>query len=156
MGSSSEQEQENKQLVRQFFELLDLHDTESMGQLLVSSANYSFHIGGMPSPVDWNEHKRLLTGVNNAFPDLRHEITDLIAEGDKVAIRLSVTGTHKGDFQGIPPSGKKLSLHEMGFITIIGGKITEGWISTDTMRLMQQLGALPSPSPATSSSTAGS
>jgi predicted ester cyclase len=104
MGSSSSQEQENKQLVRQFFELLDRQNTERMGQLLVSSTNYSFHIGGMPSPVDWNEHKRLLTGVNNAFPDLHHEITDLIAEGDKVAIRLSVTGTHKGDFQGIPPS----------------------------------------------------
>jgi steroid delta-isomerase-like uncharacterized protein len=157
MGSSSSQEQENKQLVRQFFELLDRQNTERMGQLLVSSTNYSFHIGGMPSPVDWNEHKRLLTGVNNAFPDLHHDIEDIVAEGvDKVAIRLSVTGTHKGDFQGIPPSGKKLSLDEMGFITIIDGKITEGWISSDTMRLMQQIGALPSLSSANSSSTAGS
>jgi steroid delta-isomerase-like uncharacterized protein len=154
MRSSSPQEQENKQVVRQFFELLDRHDTESMGQLLVSSTNYSFHIGGMPSPVDWSEHKRLLTGVNNAFPDLRHNIVDMVAEGDKVAIRLNVTGTHKGDFQGIPPSGKKLSLDEMGFITIIDGKITEGWISSDTMGLMQQIGTIPSP--ANSSGTASS
>jgi steroid delta-isomerase-like uncharacterized protein len=156
MGSSSAQEQENKQVVRQFFDLLDRHDTESMGQLLVSSTNYSFHIGGMPSPVDWNEHKRLLIDVNNAFPDLHHEIVDMVAEGDKVAIRLSVTGTHKGEFQDIPPTGKKLSLEEMGFITIIDGKITEGWISADTTGLMQQLGVLSSPSPANSSSTAGS
>jgi steroid delta-isomerase-like uncharacterized protein len=156
MGSSSAQEQENKQVVRQFFELLDRHDTDSIGQLLVSSTNYSFHIGGMPSPVDWNEHKRLLASVNNAFPDLHHEIVDMVAEGDKVAIRLSVNGTHKEEFQGIPPTGKKLSLDEMGFITIIGGKITEGWISADRMRLLQQIGALPSPSPANSSSTAGS
>src|SRR5215213_6695837 len=157
MGSSSAQEQENKQVVRQFFELLDRHDTESMGQLLVSSTNYSFHIGGMPSPVDWNEHKRLLAGVNNAFPDLHHEIVDMVAERDKVAVRLNVTGTHKGEFQGIPPTGKKLSLYEMGFITIIDGKITEGWISADTMGLLQQLGALPPLSPANiSSSTAGS
>jgi steroid delta-isomerase-like uncharacterized protein len=158
MGSSSAQEQENKQVVRQFFELLDRHDTESMGQLLVSSNNYSFHIGGMSSPVDWNEHKRLLAGVNTAFPDLHHEIVDMVAEGDKVAIRLSVSGTHKEEFQGIPPTGKKLSLDEMGFISIIDGKITEGWISADTMRLKQQLGVLPSPSPspANSSRTAGS
>src|SRR5215212_7001461 len=147
MGSSSAQEQENKQVVRQFFELLDRHDTESMGQLLVSSTNYSFHIGGMPSPVDWNEHKRLLAGVNNAFPDLHHEIIDMVAEGDKVAIRLSVTGTHNGKFEGIPPTGKKLSLDEMGFITLINGKISEGWISADTMRLIQQIGGLP-PTPA--------
>ena len=157
-SQSTQEEQKNKQVVRQFFELLDRHDTESMGQLLVSSTNYSFHIGGMPSPVDWNEHKRLLAGVNNAFPDLHHEIVDMVAEREKVAIRLSVTGTHKEEFQGIPPTGKKLSLDEMGFITIIDGKITEGWISADTMRLLQQLGALPSPSPspANSSSTAGS
>jgi steroid delta-isomerase-like uncharacterized protein len=153
MGTTEEQ---NKQVVRQFFELLDREDTESMEQLLVSNTNYSFHIGGMPSPVDWNEHKRLLIGVNNAFPDLHHEIVDLVAERDKVAVRLNVTGTHKGEFQGIPPTGKKLSLDEMGFITIIDGKITEGWISADTMRLMQQIGAIPGESHATDTSTARS
>ena len=78
-------------------------------------------------------------------------IVDMVAEGDKVAIRLSVTGNHKGEFQDIPPTGKKLSLEEMGFITIIDGKITEGWISADTTGLMQQLGVLSSPSPANSS-----
>ena len=150
-SSSAQEEEQNKQVVRQFFELLDRHDTESMGQLLISNTNYSFHIGGHSSTVDWNEHKRLLTGVNSAFPDLHHEIVDMVAEGDKVAIRLSVTGTHKGEFQGIPPTGKKLSLDEMGFISIIDGKIVEGWISADTMGLMQQIGALPSLSPANSS-----
>ena len=155
-SSSTEVEQKNKQIVRQFFELLDRHDTDRIGQLLVSSTNYYFHIGGMPS-VDWNEHKGILTGVNNAFPDLHHEIVDMVAERNKVAVRLNVTGTHKGEFQGIPPTGKKLSLYEMGFITIIDGKITEGWISADTMGLLQQLGALPPLSPANiSSSTAGS
>jgi steroid delta-isomerase-like uncharacterized protein len=160
VSSSSKQEEQNKQVVRQFFELLDLHDTDRIGQLLVSNTNYSFHIGGMPSPVDWNEHKRLLIGVNNAFPDLNHEIVDLVAERDKVAVRLNVTGTHKGEFQGIPPTGKKLSLDEMGFITIIDGKITEGWISADTMRLMQQIGGIHPPplsgNTTTSSSTARS
>jgi predicted ester cyclase len=106
--------------------------------------------------VDWNEHKRLLTGVNNSFPDLRHEIIDMVAEGDRVGVRLSVTGIHKGEFRGIPPTGNKLSLDEMGFITIIDGKITEGWISADMMRLMQQLGALPSLSPANRGTTADS
>ena len=157
-SSSKQEEQQNKQLVRQFFELLDGHDTDRIGQLLVSSTNYAFHVGGMSSTLDWNQHKRLLAGVTNAFPDLHHEIVDMVAEGDKVAVRLNVTGTHKGEFQGIPPTGKKLSLDEMGFITIINGKIIEGWISADRMRLMQQIGALPPPplSGNTSSSTARS
>jgi steroid delta-isomerase-like uncharacterized protein len=152
MASSSKQEETNKQLVRQFFELLDRHNTDRIGQLLVSSTTCTFHVGGMP-PVDWNEHKRLLAGVTNAFPDLYHEIEDMVAERDKVAVRLNVTGTHKGEFQGMPPTGKKLSLDEMGFITIIDGKITEMWISADTMRLMQQIGAIPPPSPANTSSS---
>ena len=126
MGSAEEQ---NKQVVRQFFELLDRHDTDSIGQLLVSSTNYSFHIGGMPSPVDWNEHKRLLAGVNNAFPDLHHEIVDMVAEGeDKVAIRVINTGTHKGEFQGIAATGKKVSFEGFSIqdFDVDNGKMAEG------------------------------
>ncbi len=66
----------------------------------------------------------------------------MVAEGDKVAVRLNVTGTHKGEFRGIPPSGRKLSLDEMAFLTIIDGRITEGWITSDTMSFMQQIGAI--------------
>jgi steroid delta-isomerase-like uncharacterized protein len=125
-----------------FFELLDRHDTERMGQLLVSSTNYSFHPSGMP-PMDWNGHKQLLAAVTRAFSDLIHNIIDMVAGGDKVAVRLTVTGTHKGEFQGIPPTGKRLYLDEMAFLTIMDGKITEGWITSDTMGLMQQIGAIP-------------
>ncbi|MFL6381785.1 MAG: ester cyclase [Nitrososphaeraceae archaeon] len=144
-SSSSEQGELNKQLVRQFFKLLDQHNIDRIGQLFVSNNNYSFHIGGMPH-VDWNEHKRLLAITINAFPDLHHEIEDIVTEGDKVAVRLTVTGTHKGEFRGIPPTGKKLYLDEMGFITITDGKITEGWISADSMRLMHQIGVTLQPS----------
>jgi predicted ester cyclase len=109
-SSSSKQEEINKRVVRQFFELLGRNDTERMEQLLVSSTQYSFHPSGMPN-MDWNGHKQLLAAITRVFPDLRHDIKDMIAEGDKVAVRLNViTGTHKGKFQGIPPSGRKLSL----------------------------------------------
>ena len=140
VSSSSKQEEINKRIVSPFFELLGRHDTERMEQLLVSSTQYSFHPSGMP-PLDWNAHKQLLAAITRAFPDLHHNIKDMVAEGDKVAVRLNVTGTHKGEFQGIPPSGRKLSLDEMAFLTIIDGRITEGWITSDTMNFMQQIGA---------------
>jgi steroid delta-isomerase-like uncharacterized protein len=140
-SSSSEQEEINKQVVRQFFELLGRHDTEKMEQLLVSSTQYSFHPSGMPT-IDWNGHKQLLAAITRAFPDLHHDIKDMVAEGGKVAVRLIVTGTHKGGFQGIPPSGRKLSIDEMAFLTIVDGRITEGWITSDTMSFMQQIGAI--------------
>ena len=145
VSSSSKQEEINKRIVSQFFELLGRHDTERMEQLLVSSTQYSFHPSGMP-PLDWNAHKQLLAAITRAFPDLHHDIKDMVAEGDKVAVRLNVTGTHKGEFQGIPPSGRKLSLDEMAFLTIIDGRITEGWITSDTMNFMQQIGATPTTS----------
>ena len=102
----------------------------------------------MPT-TDWIGHKQLFTALIGAFPDLRHNTVDRVTEVDKVAVRLNVTGTHKGDFQGILPNGKKLSLDEMGFITIIDGRIIEGCISADTTRLMQQIGAIPEESHAT-------
>jgi steroid delta-isomerase-like uncharacterized protein len=135
-------QEQNKQLVRQFFEALDRQDTERMDQL-VSSANYSLHFCGMP-PLDWNANKKeFLAPFNKAFPDLTHDIVDLVAEGDKVAVSVNVTGTYKGEFQGIPATGKQVSFTAMDILTIVDGKITEEWATADIMGLMQQIGAIP-------------
>jgi steroid delta-isomerase-like uncharacterized protein len=142
-SSSATQEEQNKQVVRQYFELLNLQDTEKMGQL-VSSTNYSFHFPGM-RPMDWKGDKEFITTINNGFPDLRNNIEDIVAEGDKVAVRFNVAATHKGEFQGIPATGKKLSFSGMAVFTILDGKVTEEWATADMMGLMQQIGAIPAP-----------
>ena len=98
------------------------------------------------STLDWNAHKRLLAAITKAFPDLHHDIKDMVVEGDKVAVRLTVTGTHKDEFEGKPPSGRKLSIDEMAFLTIVDERITEGWITSDTLSFMQQIGAIPTTS----------
>jgi steroid delta-isomerase-like uncharacterized protein len=152
--ASAQEQQRNKQVVRQLFEATDKHDTERMGQL-ISSTNYLFHFPGMP-PMDWNTTKQFSTALVSSFPDLRHEIVDMVAEGDKVAVRLSVTGTHKGELQGIPPTGKKVTFDAMDFITLIEGKVSEEWLNADIMGLMQQIGAIPGESYATDASTARS
>jgi steroid delta-isomerase-like uncharacterized protein len=117
------------------------HDTERMGQF-VSSTTHSFHFLGM-QPTDWNGHKQLFIAFTSAFPDLSSNIVAMVAEGDKVAVRFNITGTHKGEFQGIPPTGKKVSFSGMDFLTIIDGKVEEEWESIDTMGVMQQIGAIP-------------
>lgn len=147
-------EEQNKQLIRQYFEAYDQQDTEKIGQL-VSHSNYSFHISGMP-PMDWNGTKQFYTEAWSAFPDLHHEILDIVAEGDKVAIRYNIIGTHKGEFQGIPSTGKEVSFSAMGFIALIDSKVVEEWEVADTMGLMQQLGAIPGESHADGTSTARS
>jgi steroid delta-isomerase-like uncharacterized protein len=152
MASSSTQEEQNKQVVRQFFEALDRQDAERMDQL-VSSINYSLHFSGMP-PLDWNaNNKEFLAPFNKAFPDLRRNIVDMVAEGDKVAVSINVTGTYKGEFQGIPATGKQVSFTAMDILTIIDGKVTEEWATADMMGLMQQIGAIPGRSGSNSSSS---
>ena len=149
--ASSVQEQ-NKQLVLQLFEAGDRQDIERMEQL-VSTTNYTLHFSGMTTTMDWNGQKQFLAAINSAFADIHHNLGDILAEGDdKVAIRWNITAAHKGEFQGVPPSGKKVSFGSMHFLTIKDGKIVEHWVNADMMELMQQIGAIPAPPTTTGSS----
>ncbi len=81
--------------------------------------------------------------LRSAFPDLRYTIEYEIAEGDKVAGRLRAAGTHKGEFFGVRPTGKKVTWTEMHTICVENGKIVEHWGEVDMFGVMQQLGAVP-------------
>lgn len=151
MGSAEEQ---NKQVVRQYIEAFNLQDIERMGQL-VSSTNQSFQFSGMPPSMNWDRVKQLYAAFWSAFPDLSAKIEEMVAEGDKVAIRVINTGTHNGEFQGIPSTSKKVSFGGRDFLTLRDGKIVDQRASVDMMELMQQIGAIPAP-PTTGSNTAHS
>ena len=143
MTSSEEDlEEKNKQVAHQFYDAFNRHDPEGMSHLVSSNASYTFHFAGMPA-TDWKARKQFVTNVVKAFPDIDHHILDIVAEGDKVALRFNITGTHKGQFQDIPATGKKISVGCMNFLTIIDGKIIEEWSNSDMMGLMQQIGAIP-------------
>ena len=88
---------------------------------------------------------QLTAMLRSAFPDFRATIDDLVAEGDKVVIRQTWRGTHKGEFMGVPPTGKSVSIGVIDIIRVDGGKFVEHWGQMDTMGLMQQLGAIPTP-----------
>jgi len=89
--------------------------------------------------------KQFFTRIRQAFLDLRVTIHDEIAEGDKVVFRETWSGTHKGEFVGVAPTGKKVSFGTIDIVRIADGKIVEHWGQTDTMGLMQQLGVIPPP-----------
>src|SRR5688572_29166322 len=116
------EEEQNKAMIRQYFELHNQKYLQKIGKLV--TANHRFYFSGMP-PMDWNGHKQFLTLMFNAFPDLHFTIEDILAEGDKVAFRLALTGTHKGVFQGIPASGKKITFGGTAIGTIVEGKLEE-------------------------------
>ena len=101
------------------------------------------------SPVPGQEpgldgFKKLVTMFRAAFPDLRSTVEDMIAEGDKVVGRMTTTGTHQGEFMGIPPTNKRFTMTEIHIVRMANGKAVEHWGIADDMGMMQQLGVIPS------------
>ena len=81
------------------------------------------------------------TNLRTAFPDRTDTIESMIAEGDRVGMIFRVSGTHQGNFLGIPPTGKKFEFQEMALFRLADGKVTESWFMADEAGLMRQLGA---------------
>ena len=86
--------------------------------------------------------------MRGAFPDLRMEPHETVAEGDLVAVRMTMSGTHEGEFMGLAPTGRRFEMAAMDLIRLRDGRATEHWGVTDTMAMMQQLGAIPEEAPA--------
>jgi steroid delta-isomerase-like uncharacterized protein len=87
--------------------------------------------------------KVLTTMLRSAFPDFKATIDDILAEGDKVVIRMTWSGTQKGEFMGVPATGKSVSFGVIDIVRITNGKLVEHWGQMDSMSLMQQLCAIP-------------
>lgn len=85
--------------------------------------------------------------LREAFPDFEFSILDQIAEGDKVATRWILSGTHEGEFQGVPPSGTHVEMTGITIFRVANGKLIEGWTNEDVHGMLQQIGAVPAPEP---------
>jgi steroid delta-isomerase-like uncharacterized protein len=135
--------EQNKAMARRFQEEFNDRNWEGCRNLLASDCRS--YQPGAPGPLNNDQ----FTGVGqlfaSAFPDLNVTIHDQIAEGDKVLTRMSFAGTHQNDFQGIPPTGKTINLEGYILDHFVDGKIVEHRAMFDTMTMMQQLGAIPTP-----------
>ena len=87
--------------------------------------------------------KQMIKMFRSAFPDFNTTIEDMVAEGDKVVVRWTWSGTHKGDFMGIPPTGRSVSFGVIDIVRIVNDKFVEHWGLMDSSKLMQQLGVVP-------------
>jgi steroid delta-isomerase-like uncharacterized protein len=135
---------ENKALFRRWFEdVVNANDYSVVDELL--APDYVAHFPGAPAPIDCDGHKGMVEMFAAAFPDWQESIQDVIAEGDRVVLRVTAGGTHEGEFQGVAPTGKTVSITGMGIVRIAEGRIAESWWEFDALGLMQQLGAIPAP-----------
>ena len=133
--------EENKAIVRRYQEILNANDLDALDQVVAADISTPDIMPGMPSGIEGarQAHKIGIAGM----PDWHVTIEDLIAEGDMVAARITMTGTHIGDFVGIPPTGRRIKISGMYIARIANGKIVEHRGVEDAVGLLQQLGAMP-------------
>ena len=135
-------QEENKAVVRRFFAALDDQDIDAVGDLLAS--DYRLHFDGNPE-MDRGAGIGFFGAFLAAFPDISHQVQDQLAEGDRIATRILVRGTHQNEMMGIPPTGKEIAISAINMIRIDQGKIAEHWVNSDSLGMMMQLGVVPPP-----------
>jgi len=132
--------EENKALVRRVYELSTKKDTSALFELY--DPGYIEHLRDRDETLE--QLKRGVAVIFAAFPDLAFTIEDMIAEGDKVAYRVTITGTHTGGpYMGLAPSGKKIVMKNTSIKRIANGRLAESWGTLDTISAMRQLGLIP-------------
>jgi predicted ester cyclase len=106
------------------------------------------HVPAATGPLDLevlDAWRQFTATFVEAFPDLRLTVEDIFSEGDTVAARVAFRGTHRGEFQGIPPTDKEVAFSSIEIDRMVDGKVEEHWFEMDLLGLMGQLGAIPGP-----------
>jgi steroid delta-isomerase-like uncharacterized protein len=133
----------NKSIVRKFYETLASGDLDAADKVVAS--DYVNHSAIPGQAAGLQGFKEAVSSLRAVFPDLQFTIEDQIAEGDKVATRYTVRGTHQGEFMGVAATGKPVTWSALVIQRVVGGKVQESWLQWDQLGLLQQLGAVPSP-----------
>ncbi|GAB4328207.1 MAG: hypothetical protein Kow0074_23990 [Candidatus Zixiibacteriota bacterium] len=134
--------EQNKERVREFFDkVINGRDMTRFDDYL--SSNFVEHEPLEPFPPTREGVRSFFESMRAAFPDLKVSIEDMVAEGDKVVARQMWRGTHKGEFMGVPASGKTVAFPVIDILRLADGKATDHWGVPGTLTMMQQIGAIP-------------
>ena len=142
---STDQETSNKATFRRLCDAVNTGDAELISKTIdeLAAPDMLIHT---PLPIEATgaqAAKQVWAMLLRGLPDLHLTIEDLIAEGDKVVARNSITGTHQGEYMGLPPTGKSITYNEIFIVRFAGGRIAETWGVVDVLSQMKQLGVIP-------------
>ncbi len=126
----------NKAVVREYITELDRGNFEIMDE--VFAPDLTCHFPGSPT-MDRQATMDFVKGAYSAFPDLQHTIEDLIAEGNRVVLRVTNRATHKGEFLGLTGTGKQVTITAIAIFRMADGKMAEIWEEADLAGLTQQI-----------------
>jgi len=132
--------EENKEIVRRYQEIYNRNDLDALGEVVSEDLLTPKIMPGIPTGIEGAKaaHRIMLTG----FPDYQTIIDDLFAEGDRVAARITMSGTNTGSFMGMSPTGKYVSFTGIYIARLTNDRIVEHWGEEDGVSLLQQLGVL--------------
>jgi steroid delta-isomerase-like uncharacterized protein len=135
----------NKAVMGRFLQFINTA-SEKLAEELISP-DAVFHGPGRPEPMRGPAGYLAIIGMmRSGFPDIQWTLEEVIAEGDKVAARFTMRGTHRGAFFGVPPTGKTIAVQAMNFYRLSGGQFVEERGQPDLLGLLEQIGAVPTPS----------
>jgi predicted ester cyclase len=141
---SAAQETSNKAAFRRLQDAMSSGDAELVSQTIdeVFAPDVKQHTPFEATGVQTLK-EMVFARLYRAFPDLHITVEELLAEGDKVVERDTVTGTHLGEYMGLPPTGKSVAYNEIFIMRFAGGRVAEIWGVVDVFSLMKQLGMIP-------------
>jgi steroid delta-isomerase-like uncharacterized protein len=132
--------EQNKTLARRWFEdLFSRGNLDAANEIL--SAEFVDHLTH-EDERGLEELKHYVSIYRSAFPDIQDTVEDIVAEGDKVVVRWTSSGTHQGEFMGVAPTGRHVTFTGMRLFRIADNKIVESWVNIDERGLQEQLGAV--------------
>ena len=134
-GESTMRTEQNKELVRRWIAFADAGFHGPFGEFI--AVGYVGHLGDTDMNVA--ELERAERTFTQAFPDARYSIEDVVAENDRVVLRITSRGTHRGEFEGIAATDRRVEFTGIVIYRIAGDKIVESWGELDLLRLMRQL-----------------
>jgi steroid delta-isomerase-like uncharacterized protein len=139
-------QEQNKALVKRWFEEVWNQGREATIDELFDTSSIAHGLGETDAIVRGPDaFKPFVRNLRSSFPDLHIRVDDLVAEDDRVAVRVSLEGTHHGNGLGIAPTGRRVRVSGILIVRFANGRIAEGWNCWDKLGLMQQLEAVPGP-----------
>jgi steroid delta-isomerase-like uncharacterized protein len=134
--------EKNKLVMSRFLEFINTASEKLASELISPEA--IFHVPGRPEPMRGpGGYLEIIGMMRGGFPDIQWTLEEMITEGDMIAARFTMRGTHNGTFFGVPPTGKKIEVQAMNFYHLSGGQIVEERGQPDFLGLLQQIGAVP-------------
>jgi predicted ester cyclase len=137
----------NKDVSRRWIEVFNERDDAAEADVRTRDYVAYAPVSLEPAPLDSEAWTRFLSGFVEAFPDLQLTVEDAVGEGDLVAQRVHFEGTHTGEFQGLPPTHRKVTFSGLELNRFVDGRVAEHWFQMDSLTLLQQLGLVVVPGP---------